>query len=102
MEQNGLTSVNLNEKPVETRLKPVLGFTDLVFFYIVAIFGVRLVLAAAAAGPSIVFYIIISLPIFFVPLGLTVTDLSKQYPVEGGIYIWSKKAFGDFHGYITA
>jgi amino acid transporter len=100
MEQNGLTSVNLNEKPVETRLKPVLGFTDLVFFYIVAIFGVRLL--SAAAGPSIVFYFIISLAIFFVPLGLTVTDLSKRYPVEGGIYIWSKKAFGDFHGYITA
>lgn len=102
MGQNGQKSVNLVEKPVETRLKPVLGFSDLVFFYIVAIFGVRLLPAAAAAGPSIMFYFIISLAIFFIPLGLTVTDLSKRYPVEGGIYIWSKKAFGDFHGYITA
>jgi amino acid transporter len=25
-----------------------------------------------------------------------------KYPDEGGIYIWTKTAFGDFHGYITA
>lgn len=102
MDLNDQTSGNLNAQKIETRLKPVLSFRDLVFFYIVAIFGVRLLPAAAAAGPSIVFYFIISLAIFFIPLGLTVTDLSKRYPVEGGIYIWSKKAFGDFHGYITA
>ncbi|MGB8318983.1 MAG: APC family permease [Ignavibacteriaceae bacterium] len=85
-----------------TELKRVLGFRDLVIFYIVAIFGVRMLPIAASAGPSIVIYFIISLVIFFIPMGLTVTDLGKRYPEEGGIYIWSKNAFGDFHGYITA
>ena len=85
-----------------TELKRVLGFRDLVIFYIVAIFGVRMLPIVASAGPSIVIYFIISLFIFFIPMGLTVTDLGKRYPEEGGIYIWSKKAFGDFHGYITA
>ena len=85
-----------------TELKRVLGYRDLVIFYIVAIFGVRMLPIAASAGPSIVIYFIISLVIFFIPMGLTVTDLGKRYPEEGGIYIWSKNAFGDFHGYITA
>ena len=85
-----------------TGLKRVLGFRDLVIFYIVAIFGVRMLPIAASAGPSIVIYFIISLVIFFIPMGLTVTDLGKRYPEEGGIYIWSKNAFGDFHGYMTA
>ena len=89
-------------EPHTTGLKPVLGFRDLVFFYVVAVFGIRLLPAAAAAGPSIIVFIIISLAIFFIPLGLTVTDLAQRYPGEGGVYIWSKKAFGDFHGYVTA
>ena len=85
-----------------TGLKRVLGFRDLVIFYIVAIFGVRMLPIVASAGPSIVVYFLISLVIFFIPMGLTVTDLGKRYPEEGGIYIWSKNAFGDFHGYMTA
>jgi len=85
-----------------TGLKKVLGFRQLVFFYVVAIFGIRLLPAATSAGPSIIIYILLSMVIFFIPMGLTVTDLGKRYPVEGGIYIWAKKAFGDFHGYITA
>lgn len=83
-------------------LKTVLKFRDLVIFYIVAIFGIRLLPIAASAGPSIVTFFVISMVIFFIPMGLTVIDLSKRYPVNGAIYIWSKKAFGDFHGFITA
>ncbi|HEU5181788.1 MAG TPA: amino acid permease [Candidatus Polarisedimenticolia bacterium] len=37
---------------------------------------------------------------FFVPQGLAVTELSTRYPQEGGIYVWTKKAFGDFHGFV--
>ena len=89
-------SVKHHETSAGAGLRPVLGFRDLVLFYIVAIFGVRLLPVSAAAGPSIMVYFMISLVIFFIPLGLTVTDLAKRYPGEGGIYIWSKKAFGDF------
>jgi amino acid transporter len=29
-----------------------------------------------------------------------VTELSTRYPEEGGIYVWARKAFGDFHGFV--
>ena len=29
-------------------------------------------------------------------------ELSSRYPGDGGIYVWSKHAFGDFAGFITA
>lgn len=36
----------------------------------------------------------------FIPQGLTVMELSRIYPSEGGIYQWVKHAFGEFHGFI--
>jgi glutamate:GABA antiporter len=92
----------MDQKAGTSALKPILGFRDLVLFYLVAIFGVRLLPNAASAGPSIIFIIALVLIIYFIPLGLTVSNLSMRYPEEGGIYIWTKTAFGDFHGYITA
>ena len=102
MDEPNKTADMFTEQVSAPKLKPVMGFRDLVFFYIVAIFGVRLLPVAASAGPSIVTFFLISLLIFFIPMGLTVIDLSKRYPVDGALYVWSKKAFGDFHGYITA
>ena len=31
----------------------------------------------------------------------TVLELSSRYPNEGGCYVWSKRAFGDFAGFMT-
>ena len=35
------------------------------------------------------------------PLVFTVLELSSRYPEEGGIYVWSKRAFGPFAAFIT-
>jgi amino acid transporter len=37
----------------------------------------------------------------FVPLAVCVVDLSSHYPEEGGLYVWSKQAFGPFAGFLT-
>jgi amino acid transporter len=39
--------------------------------------------------------------LFYLPLMLTVLELSSRYPNEGGCYVWSKRAFGDFAGFMT-
>jgi amino acid transporter len=44
---------------------------------------------------------IIAAVLFFVPTGLVITELSTRFPHEGGLYIWTKDAFGDFHGFIA-
>jgi amino acid transporter len=44
---------------------------------------------------------LISLIFFFWPQGIAVVELSHRYPGEGGIYLWTKKIFGDFHGFLS-
>src|SRR5258706_14398134 len=38
---------------------------------------------------------------FFVRLVFCVLELSSRYPEEGGLYVWSKHAFGPFAAFIT-
>ncbi len=38
---------------------------------------------------------------FFVPTGLVIVELSTRFPEEGGLYAWSKAAFGEFHGFVA-
>jgi amino acid transporter len=82
-------------------LKRVLTFRDLFLFYMVTSFSLRWVATAAAAGPSaIVIWIIAALGLY-VPLVFTVLELSSRYPQEGGLYVWSKRAFGPFSAFMT-
>jgi amino acid transporter len=39
--------------------------------------------------------------LFFVPTAFVITELSTRFPHEGGLYVWSKEAFGDFHGFVA-
>ncbi len=48
----------------------------------------------ASIGNSQYFWWIIMLLGFFVPYGLISAELGTQYPSEGGMYSWVKKAFG--------
>lgn len=77
-------------------------FRDVLLFYIVTGFSVRWIANAAVAGPSAVVIWLIACLAFYVPLAFTVLELSSRYPDEGGIYVWSKRAFGGFSGFITA
>lgn len=78
-----------------------MGFRDLLLFYLVTGFTVRWIGTAAAAGPSAVVIWLMACLAFYVPLMFTVLELSSRYPNEGGCYVWSKRAFGDFAGFIT-
>ena len=87
--------------PSAPQLRRVLGFRDLLLYYIVTGFSLRWVAVAAAAGPSALVIWVIAALGFFVPLVFCVLELSSRYPDEGGIYVWSKRAFGPFAGFIT-
>jgi amino acid transporter len=82
--------------------KRVLGFRDLVLFYVVTGISLRWIATAAAAGPSSVVIWIGAWLAFYMPLALSVIELSSRYPNEGGLYVWSKRAFGDFAGFMSA
>jgi len=83
-------------------LKRGIRFRDLVLFYVVVVLSVRWTASAANAGPSILVVWIAALFCFFIPLAASVMELSSRHPEEGGIYIWTREAFGDFAGFICA
>jgi len=83
-------------------LKRGIRFPDLVLLYVVIVLSVRWTASAAAAGPSILVVWLAALFCFFIPLAGCVMELSSRHPDEGGIYVWTREAFGDFSGFICA
>ena len=85
----------------DSNLRKAMGFGDLVLFYLVTALSLRWIATAAAAGPSSIVIWLIGCVTYFVPLTFCVLELSSRYPEEGGMYLWSKKAFGEFAGFMT-
>lgn len=79
-----------------------LGIFDLVLFYMAGGLSLRWIATAAAAGPSTVTIWLLATFCFFLPLAACVLELSSRYPQEGGLYIWTRRAFGDFPGFLAA
>jgi amino acid transporter len=78
-----------------------MGFWDVLLFNIAAVLGPRWIAAAAHNGPSSISLWIFAALLFFLPTALIIIELSTRYPAEGGLYVWSKEAFGDFHGFVA-
>ena len=98
-EKGGLRHGSSPNRTISARR--VLTFRDLLLYYLVTGFSLRWTATAAAAGPSaLVIWVIAALGLF-VPLVFTVLELSSRYPEEGGVYVWSKRAFGPFAAFIT-
>jgi glutamate:GABA antiporter len=94
--------ISVAEAAQPQRPPRVLGFRDLLLFYVVTGISLRWIATAAAAGPSSVVIWIGAWLVFYIPLALSVIELSSRYPNEGGLYVWSKHAFGDFAGFMSA
>jgi len=82
------------------RPKRVLAFRDLFFFYVVTGISLRWIAAAAVAGPKSIVIWLSAWLFFYVPLALSVIELSSRFPDEGGLYVWTKQAFGEFPGFL--
>lgn len=83
-----------------TTLKRVLTLRDLVLFNLVAVIGLRWLATSSKAGPAALVLWALAALLFFIPQGLTVVELSRRFPEEGGIYAWTKRAFGEGHGFV--
>ena len=82
-------------------LKRALGRMDLVLLFVVAIVNLNVVPSIAANGGVTIWLWLLALVFFFLPQGIAVVELSQRYPGEGGVYLWTKKYFGDFHGFLS-
>ena len=89
----------MSRKPAP-QLDRALTLRDLVLFNLVAVIGIQWVATAAKAGPSSLTLWVLAAILFFVPQGLAVIQLSSDFPAEGGIYAWTRKEFGERHGFL--
>jgi amino acid transporter len=78
-----------------------MGFWDVLLFNIATVLGPRWIAAAAHSGTSSISLWVLAAMFFFVPSALVINELSSRFPEEGGLYVWAKEAFGDFHGFVA-
>jgi amino acid transporter len=69
---------------------------------IAATISPQLAARGASAGPSSVLLWVLAAILFLVPHVLAVADLSGRYAEQGGIYAWTRRAFGPLHGFLCA
>lgn len=70
-------------------------------FNVVAVLSLRWMATSAAAGPSALSLWLLAGLLFFVPLGLAVSWFAAHQPAQGGMYVWTKRAFGEGHGFMA-
>lgn len=92
-------SLGTSDAPA-AHLKRALGVWDLTWLSVVAIANLNIVPVIAAGGPTTMWLWLAAIALFFVPQGLAVIELSHRYPYEGGVYLWTKKMYGDLHGFL--
>jgi amino acid transporter len=82
-------------------LRRALGLRDVVLLFVTTGTNLQWVATAGAAGPSALTVWVLGALAMFVPLAACVIEMSSRHPEEGGLYVWSRKAFGPFGGFIT-
>jgi glutamate:GABA antiporter len=82
-------------------LRRSLGLRDLVLLIVGLVVAPRWLSSAAQLGPESLAYWIVGLIVFFVPCCLAVRDMSERMPGEGGLYLWTRAAFGEGHGFVV-
>lgn len=84
---------------VQPALRKELGLRDLVLFNIAALISTRWIGIAAHVGPGTIVLWILAAALLLVPCAFVVANLSRRFPEEGGLYIWTREAFGEWHAF---
>ena len=101
----GLAEVRAEEARVEERsavFRKELTLTDLVLTQIVFVVGTIWVGTAAKLGADQLFFWLLAILTFYLPLAAVVIYLNRLMPLEGGLYQWAKLAFNEFVGFMVA
>ena len=79
----------------------MLGLAGLSLFLVAALVNLNSIPVVGSIGPAALVFWVLGFVFFFLPQSVAVIELSSRFPQEGGIYTWSKRAFGDFHGFLS-
>jgi amino acid transporter len=93
-----LASSSAGEHHLHRRLR----LRDLVLAQILCVVGSSWVGVAAGLGRAQALTWIAAMIVFYVPMAASVICLNRVWPLEGGLYVWAHRAFGDLGGFLTA
>ncbi len=57
---------------------------------------------AAGVGAAQLVVWLLAFALFFAPMAVAVYQLNREMPLEGGLYVWARRSFGDTAGFMTA
>ncbi len=83
-------------------LRRKLGLRDLVPMQILLVVGITWAGTAAKQGGTHIWFWLAAILTMFVPLAAVVGWCARVWPLEGGVYQWTKFALGPFAGFMSA
>jgi amino acid transporter len=86
----------------EHGLRRQLSLGDLVFSQVLAVVGSAWVGIAAALGHTQTVVWLLAMASFYLPMAVAVYYLNRAMPLEGGLYTWARRGFGDVIGFLVA
>lgn len=89
----------MSEKPNKTG--KVLGVFSLAMINVALICSLRGLPMMSVYGFSIIFFLLIAVIVFLIPVSLVSAELATGWPKQGGIYAWVRQAFGEKWGFIA-
>ena len=95
-------SLILDDTSATHHLSRQLSLRDLVLSQVLTIVGSSWVGLAAGLGHAQTLVWLFSFTVFYFPMAVAVYYLNRELPLEGGLYVWARKAFGDTLGFLTA
>lgn len=102
MSEAALKNAATGEHAAEHHLKRQLRLRDLVFAQVLTVVGSSWVGLAAGLGRAQTLVWVLALVSFYLPVAFAVFYLNRAMPLEGGLYVWARAAFGDAVGFMTA
>jgi glutamate:GABA antiporter len=87
--------------PGKLGLKRTLKLRDLILLNIVAVYTPGTISQLLPLGRFGMVVWVAGLLTFMLPHAKAIADLSLRYPREGGVYTWTRLAFGEFHGFMA-
>lgn len=79
----------------------VLGVFSLAMINVALICSLRGLPMMAEYGLSIVFFLLVSVLVFLIPVSFVSAELATGWPKQGGIYAWVRQAFGEKWGFVA-
>jgi amino acid transporter len=75
---------------------------DLAIAQVLCVVGSGWVGVAAGLGRAETLMWVGAMLVFYVPMAASVIALNRAMPLEGGLYVWAHRAFGNLGGFLTA